>query len=216
VTLVTRKPYLSLSTPSYPCGYPHLSILGWALITCRDGSLNLIYILSNGPSPSQRSGFLSLRFSSLIYLMRASVSLFTLLPSLMLMAWLWHVDDYTNKLETSQTEYTHYKMASTIPTETKQPDLWISEFVTFSAATVFIGLRLLSRRLTRIEFWWDDWFAIGCYVCRYTSFIRILANLSGCGYCLGSDHPSLDRRRSRTSHQRDQVQKDQGGDLNAE
>ncbi|KIL93007.1 hypothetical protein FAVG1_04188 [Fusarium avenaceum] len=54
-------------------------------------------------------------------------------------------------------------MASTTPTETKQPDLWISEFVTFAAATVFIGLRLLSRRLTRIEFWWDDWFAIGCY-----------------------------------------------------
>jgi hypothetical protein len=107
-------------------------------------------------------------------------------------------------------------MASTTPTETKQPDLWISEFVTFSAATVFIGLRLLSRRLTRIEFWWDDWFAIGCYVCRHTSFIRILANLSGCGYCLGSDYPSLDRRRSRTSHQRHQVQKDQGGDLNAE
>ncbi|KAI1014603.1 hypothetical protein LB503_004093 [Fusarium chuoi] len=51
----------------------------------------------------------------------------------------------------------------TTPRESKQIDLWISEFVTFGAATVFIGLRLLSRRLTRIEFWWDDWFAIGCY-----------------------------------------------------
>ncbi|RKL35830.1 hypothetical protein BFJ72_g8530 [Fusarium proliferatum] len=51
----------------------------------------------------------------------------------------------------------------TTPRESKQIDLWISEFVTFGAATVFIGLRLLSRRLTRVEFWWDDWFAIGCY-----------------------------------------------------
>ncbi|KAK2675351.1 AMP-dependent synthetase/ligase [Fusarium oxysporum f. sp. vasinfectum] len=51
----------------------------------------------------------------------------------------------------------------TTPRESKQIDLWISEFITFGAATVFIGLRLLSRRLTRIEFWWDDWFAIGCY-----------------------------------------------------
>lgn len=57
----------------------------------------------------------------------------------------------------------HYKMETT-PRESKQIDLWISEFVTFGAATVFIGLRLLSRRLTRVEFWWDDWFAIGCYV----------------------------------------------------
>ncbi|KAF4970074.1 hypothetical protein FSARC_2820 [Fusarium sarcochroum] len=49
------------------------------------------------------------------------------------------------------------------PKESKQPDLWASEFITFSAATVFIGLRLLSRRLTRINLWWDDYFAIGCY-----------------------------------------------------
>ncbi|RBR22327.1 uncharacterized protein FIESC28_04521 [Fusarium coffeatum] len=51
----------------------------------------------------------------------------------------------------------------TTPRESRQLDLWTSEFITFAAATVFIGLRLLSRRLTRIEFWWDDWFALGCY-----------------------------------------------------
>ncbi|WZH42151.1 hypothetical protein QYS62_003141 [Fusarium acuminatum] len=49
------------------------------------------------------------------------------------------------------------------PKESKQVDLWASEFITFSAATIFIALRLLSRRLTRIKFWWDDYFAIGCY-----------------------------------------------------
>jgi hypothetical protein len=51
----------------------------------------------------------------------------------------------------------------TTPKESRQLDLWTSEFITFGAATIFIGLRLLSRRLTRIEFWWDDWFALGCY-----------------------------------------------------
>jgi hypothetical protein len=57
--------------------------LAWALTICRDGSLNLIYILSNGPSPSQRSGFLSLRFVfANLFDARASVS-FTFLPSLM-------------------------------------------------------------------------------------------------------------------------------------
>ncbi|XEV01417.1 hypothetical protein FSHL1_011303 [Fusarium sambucinum] len=51
----------------------------------------------------------------------------------------------------------------TTPKESRQLDLWTSEFITFGAATIFIGLRLLSRRLTRIEFWWDDWFALCCY-----------------------------------------------------
>ncbi|ESU11764.1 hypothetical protein FGSG_05754 [Fusarium graminearum PH-1] len=51
----------------------------------------------------------------------------------------------------------------TTPKESRQIDLWTSEFITFAAATIFIGLRLLSRRLTRIEFWWDDWFALCCY-----------------------------------------------------
>ncbi|KAF4975876.1 hypothetical protein FZEAL_7399 [Fusarium zealandicum] len=47
--------------------------------------------------------------------------------------------------------------------ETQQPDLWASEFVTFTAATIFLGLRFMSRRLTRVELWWDDWFALGTY-----------------------------------------------------
>ncbi|KAF4472154.1 integral membrane pth11 [Fusarium albosuccineum] len=45
----------------------------------------------------------------------------------------------------------------------KQPELWAVEFITFAAATIFIALRLLSRRLTRIYLWWDDYFALCCY-----------------------------------------------------
>ncbi|KAJ4317792.1 hypothetical protein N0V84_007154 [Fusarium piperis] len=45
----------------------------------------------------------------------------------------------------------------------KQPDLWAAEFVTFAAATIFLILRLVSRRLTRIRLWWDDYFALMCY-----------------------------------------------------
>ncbi|KAF5574100.1 L-fucose permease [Fusarium subglutinans] len=46
---------------------------------------------------------------------------------------------------------------------TKQPNLWAAEWSSFVAATVFIILRLVSRRLTRVGLWWDDYFAIGCY-----------------------------------------------------
>ncbi|GKU05638.1 unnamed protein product [Fusarium langsethiae] len=45
-----------------------------------------------------------------------------------------------------------------------QPDLWAAEFVTFPAATIFLFLRLASRRITRVHLWWDDYFAILCYV----------------------------------------------------
>ncbi|KAF0638651.1 hypothetical protein FPSE5266_04710 [Fusarium pseudograminearum] len=45
-----------------------------------------------------------------------------------------------------------------------QPNLWAAEYVTFPAATIFLILRLASRRITRIHLWWDDYFAILCYV----------------------------------------------------
>ncbi|KAM0543433.1 hypothetical protein ACHAPJ_012297 [Fusarium lateritium] len=48
--------------------------------------------------------------------------------------------------------------------ESRQPDLWAAEFVTFPAATIFLLLRIISRRITRIHFWWDDYFACLCYV----------------------------------------------------
>ncbi|KAJ4244795.1 hypothetical protein NW762_014372 [Fusarium torreyae] len=47
--------------------------------------------------------------------------------------------------------------------ESRQPDLWAAEFVTFPAATIFLLLRIFSRRITRIHFWWDDYFACLAY-----------------------------------------------------
>ncbi|KAL6916802.1 hypothetical protein FSHL1_008525 [Fusarium sambucinum] len=44
-----------------------------------------------------------------------------------------------------------------------QTDLWAAEFITFPAATIFLILRLSSRRITRVRLWWDDFFAILCY-----------------------------------------------------
>ncbi|KAH6993334.1 hypothetical protein EDB82DRAFT_555568 [Fusarium venenatum] len=44
-----------------------------------------------------------------------------------------------------------------------QPHLWAAEFVTFPAATIFLILRLSSRRITRVRLWWDDYFAVLCY-----------------------------------------------------
>ncbi|KAM5341461.1 hypothetical protein ACJ41O_014492 [Fusarium nematophilum] len=47
--------------------------------------------------------------------------------------------------------------------QSRQPDLWSAEFITFPVATVFIILRLISRKITRVGLWWDDYFAICCY-----------------------------------------------------
>ncbi|EXA35411.1 hypothetical protein FOQG_13498 [Fusarium oxysporum f. sp. raphani 54005] len=46
----------------------------------------------------------------------------------------------------------------------RQPDLWAAEYITFAAATIFLILRIVSRRITRIRFWWDDYFACASYV----------------------------------------------------
>ncbi|KAG5745917.1 hypothetical protein H9Q72_014489, partial [Fusarium xylarioides] len=46
----------------------------------------------------------------------------------------------------------------------RQPDLWAAEYITFAAATIFLILRIASRRITRIRFWWDDYFACASYV----------------------------------------------------
>ncbi|KAM5347530.1 hypothetical protein ACJ41O_007354 [Fusarium nematophilum] len=47
--------------------------------------------------------------------------------------------------------------------ESKQTDIQVVVFITFAAATILMGLRLLSRRLKRIALGWDDYFAICCY-----------------------------------------------------
>ncbi|KAI1863181.1 uncharacterized protein JN550_009707 [Neoarthrinium moseri] len=48
--------------------------------------------------------------------------------------------------------------------ESKQPAQWAVLFVTFIFAAIAIFFRLFSRRITRAYFWWDDAFAIGCFV----------------------------------------------------
>ncbi|KAF5009726.1 hypothetical protein FDECE_4072 [Fusarium decemcellulare] len=46
----------------------------------------------------------------------------------------------------------------------RAPDLWAAEFATFPAATIFILMRIASRKITHVNFWWDDYFAIASYV----------------------------------------------------
>ncbi|KAF5717932.1 L-fucose permease [Fusarium mundagurra] len=46
----------------------------------------------------------------------------------------------------------------------RQPDLWAAEYITFAGATIFLILRIVSRRITRIQFWWDDYFSCASYV----------------------------------------------------
>uniref|UniRef100_A0A0D2YHQ2 Rhodopsin domain-containing protein n=1 Tax=Fusarium oxysporum (strain Fo5176) TaxID=660025 RepID=A0A0D2YHQ2_FUSOF len=48
--------------------------------------------------------------------------------------------------------------------ESKQTDLWVVLFVTFTAATIVTILRLLSRRLKRNSLSWDDYFALCGYI----------------------------------------------------
>ncbi|KAH6949744.1 hypothetical protein BKA56DRAFT_714736 [Ilyonectria sp. MPI-CAGE-AT-0026] len=60
--------------------------------------------------------------------------------------------------------------------QSRQTDLWSAEFITFPAATAFLILRLISRKITRVGLWWDDCFAISCYVC---SAALLVMNLSG-------------------------------------
>lgn len=52
--------------------------------------------------------------------------------------------------------------------ESKQTDLWVDLFVTFSAATIITILRLLSRWLRRTPLSWDDYFALCGYVSDFS------------------------------------------------
>lgn len=46
----------------------------------------------------------------------------------------------------------------------KQSAEWAVLIITFIFASIAIFLRLHSRHLTKAYFWWDDAFAICCYV----------------------------------------------------
>lgn len=77
--------------------------------------------------------------------------------------------------------------------ESKQTDIRAVVFITFAAATIFMILRLLSRRLKRIPLSWDDYFALCCYVgCRcHSSVSDAIANRLGHGSCLDHHHSLL-------------------------
>ncbi|VUC33942.1 unnamed protein product [Clonostachys rosea] len=51
---------------------------------------------------------------------------------------------------------------------------WTLLGLTFGFATIAIILRVLSRILTRLKFWWDDWLAITCYVIDVVWLIIII------------------------------------------
>jgi hypothetical protein len=46
----------------------------------------------------------------------------------------------------------------------KQNTLWAPQIVTFTLASVAVGLRIASRRLTGVKFGWDDYFIFLSYV----------------------------------------------------
>ncbi|CAH0050683.1 unnamed protein product [Clonostachys solani] len=51
---------------------------------------------------------------------------------------------------------------------------WTLLGITFAFATIAILLRVLSRVLTRLKFWWDDWLAITCYIIDVVWLIIII------------------------------------------
>lgn len=57
--------------------------------------------------------------------------------------------------------------------ETKQPTIWAVLIITFALATICLAFRLFSRYLKKLPFWWDDFFAIACYVRAKLNFYRL-------------------------------------------
>lgn len=56
--------------------------------------------------------------------------------------------------------------------DSQQSSILAAEFVTFSMATIFILLRIMSRVVKRVNLWWDDYLAIVCYVGSELSVLR--------------------------------------------
>jgi hypothetical protein len=48
--------------------------------------------------------------------------------------------------------------------ETRQPGAYTCVIVTGVAATITLVLRMVARKLTKVQIWFDDWFAILGYV----------------------------------------------------
>ncbi|VUC21882.1 unnamed protein product [Clonostachys rosea] len=45
--------------------------------------------------------------------------------------------------------------------------IYVVTITTFLLATIFIALRLVARYVTKVETWWDDWFALLAYLCAF-------------------------------------------------
>ncbi|CAH0056333.1 unnamed protein product [Clonostachys solani] len=45
--------------------------------------------------------------------------------------------------------------------------IYVVTITTFLLATIFIVLRLVARYVTKVETWWDDWFALLAYLCAF-------------------------------------------------
>lgn len=50
--------------------------------------------------------------------------------------------------------------------ETQVPRILGVNIATLALAAIAICLRFLSRRLSRAQFWWDDWLMLPAIVCR--------------------------------------------------
>lgn len=47
----------------------------------------------------------------------------------------------------------------------RQPEIIVAVAVTFAAATIILGLRVVARRLRKVKLWLDDWLAVLAWVC---------------------------------------------------
>ncbi|KAL6399398.1 hypothetical protein AUP68_17946 [Ilyonectria robusta] len=67
--------------------------------------------------------------------------------------------------------------------DSQQSSILAAEFVTFSMATMFILLRIMSRVVKRVNLWWDDYLAIVCYLMNivWVAMIPLWLNKGGLG-----------------------------------
>ncbi|KAH8679360.1 hypothetical protein BGZ61DRAFT_508208 [Ilyonectria robusta] len=67
--------------------------------------------------------------------------------------------------------------------DSQQSSILAAEFVTFSMATIFILLRIMSRVVKRVNLWWDDYLAIVCYLMNivWVAMIPLWLNKGGLG-----------------------------------
>jgi len=55
----------------------------------------------------------------------------------------------------------------------KASSIYAGAITTFVLASVAIPLRIISRRMTGMKFWWDDYFIFIAYVCPFNDLSSI-------------------------------------------